>query len=276
MPLWVPPTQIGISTQGNTGGTTGFASATNQLVGTNLITLSQSTGVGGNTVTIVGPRVPGMTRYNNIDAGGTVNPYASLGTINGSMQLFPMVAGDDVFPGNMSALTLFIDMSASHTNTTATTQAQTLRYSVGIYTLSGLSSLSLLNSAGGSVTAAAAANQSSLWHGPRYLTLVSSQFSASLTFSQTSYWMGIILSSSGTTNSNFSYLGYYRAATGTNRSGIVGVAGASAANSGWEPWAGIVATAGLPASLHLTNVTKTGVSGGFIPHIVMEALHSTW
>jgi len=277
MPLYYPATQIGISTDCNTGGTTGFQSDL-QLVGTNLITLSQSTAASGNQITIVGPRVPAMQRFANMDWAGSANPFTTVGTINGSMHLFPMNEGADVFPGNMTAKTLFIDMTASHTNTSATTQAQTLRYSVGIYTLSGSSTLSLLNSASGSVTAPATSNQSTLWNGYRYLTLNSSQFSASLTFSQTSYWMGIILSSSGTTMSstNFGWVGGYRAITGTNRSGFIGVNGVSSVNSGYEPWAGLVGTAALPASIHITGITKTGVHGGFVPHFVLEAMHSTW
>lgn len=272
MPLFYPPAKDGIGTEGNTGGTTGFNS-NQQLVGTNLITLSQSTAVGGNTVTIVGPRVPGMTRFANVDWGGSVNPYAQLGTVNGSMQLFPMVGGDDVFPGNMTASTLFLDVSGS--GSSANSVAQTLRVSVGIYTLAGGSSLSLLNSGSVSLTAAATTNQSTLWNGPRYLSMGSAAFSASLTFSQTSYWMGIIFSSSSGTQS-LSMNGGYRAITANARSGILGVNGASNASNGWEPWAGVVGTAALPTSIHISGVTKTGVSGGFVPHFVLEALHSTW
>ena len=243
--------------------------------------MSQSTAVGQGTLTVVGPRVPTMYRYDNLPVQGTASnqtnsPYITLGTVNGSMQLLPFAPGNDVFPGNMSALTMFIDMSAAHTNTSATTQAQTLRYSVGIYTLAGASSLSLLNSGTASVTAPATSNQSTLWNGARYLTLVSSQFSTALTFSQTSYWLGIIMSSSGTTNSAMGYLGAYQGNQGVARSGTIGIAGTTANSRDWQLWAGVVGTAALPASVHITNVTKTGVSGGFVPHVILEALHSEW
>jgi len=276
MPLWTPATQLGISTQGNTGGTTGFGSQSNQLVGTNLITLSQSTGTGGNTMTIVGPRVPGMTRYENIALLGSSSTgtfYGSLGTVNGSMQLFPMCVPQDVFPGNMSALTLYLDMFGS--GSSANSVAQTLRYSLGIYTLAGASTLSILNSASGSITAAATSNQSTLWDGARYLTMVSSQFSASLTFSQTSYWIGVIFSSSGGTQS-LSYFGNYMGNQAIARSGTMGVSGTTNQSRDWAPWAGVVATAALPSTIHISGVTKTGASGGFLPHLVLEALHSAW
>jgi hypothetical protein len=276
MPLWVPPTQIGISTQGNTGGTTGFASATNQLVGTNLITLSQATGVAGNTVTIVGPRIPGMTRYENLAllaSGSTGTYYGSLGTVNGSMQLFPLCIPRDVFPGNMSVSTLYLDMLGS--GSSANSVAATLRYSLGIYTLAGASTLSILNSGSGSITAAATSNQSTLWDGARYLTMVSSQFSASLTFSQTSYWIGVIFSSSAGTQS-LSYFGNYLGNQAQARSGTMGVSGTTNQSRDWAPWAGVVGTAALPSTIHISGVTKTGISGGFMPHIVFEALHSAW
>lgn len=275
MPLFVPVVaSVGVS-GGNTSGNTGLDQGKIAFAGGTNITLSQATDSIGASITING-LAPGVTRYANVDWGGSANPFASLGTVNGSMQLFPMQGGDNLFPGNMSAKTLFFDMTVNHTNTSATTQAQTLRYSVGIYTLAGASSLSLLNSASGSITAPGTSNQSTQWHGARYLTVNSSQFSASLTFSQTSYWMGIIFSSSGTSNSNFSYIGGYRAATANVRSGLIGAQSSSGASVGWEPWAGVVGTAALPASIHISGVTKTGVSGGFIPHFVLEALHSTW
>jgi hypothetical protein len=276
-----PGDSIGISTQGNTAGTTGFFSQSYQLVGSNLITLSQSTAVGQGTLTIVGPRVPSIVRFNNMPVQGSVSnqtnsPYVTLGTVNGSMQIFPLTPAGDLFPGNMTASTLFVDMSASHTNTSATTQAQTLRFSVGIYTLAGASTLSLLNSGSGSITAPATSNQSTLWHGARYLTLNSSAFSAALTFSQTSYWMGIIMSSSGTTNSAFGYLGVYQGNQGVIRSGTMGVSGTSNNSRDWQPWGGVVGTAVLPASIHISGITKSGASGGFIPHVIMENLHSAW
>jgi hypothetical protein len=265
---------MGISTQGNTAGTTGFFSNSYQLAATNLVTLSQSTNASGGSMTIVGPRVPGMTRYGNMDWGGTVAPYTSLGTVNGSMLLFPMNDEVDVFPGNMTASTLFIDMVGS--SFTSASAAQTLRVSAGIYTLAGASSLSLLNSGTASVTQGAATANTSLWHGPRYLTMVDTQFSgSSLTFSQTSYWLGLIFSSSAVTQS-LSLVGGYRAMTASARSGTIGVAGATANSRGWSPWAGVVNTAALPTSIHMSGVIKTGVSGGFIPHFVLEALHSAW
>lgn len=288
MPLYFPPDQVGISTDGNTGGTTGFAQQSYQLVGTNLITLSQSITNNQGTVTIVGPRVPGMTRYDNFPGFGTVSnagthsagstnhssaAYAPLGTVNGSMQLFPLAPVNDVFPGNMSASTIFFDMLGL--GSSANSAAQTLRYSVGIYTLAGASTLSLLNSGSTSITAAATTNQSTLWNGARYLTMGSAQFSASLTFSQTSYWVGIIFSSSAATQSLY-YHGAYFGNQGDARSGTMGVSGTTNNSRDWMPWAGVVATAALPTSIHISGVTKTGVSGGFVPHVVMEALHSAW
>ena len=277
MPLFYPPAQIGISSDGNTGGTTGFNSD-QQFVGTNLITLSQSTAAGGNTITIDGPRVPTMQRFDNqpdVASASNAGLHATVALVNGSMWLFPLTPGNDVFPGNMSALTMFMDMSGS--SFTSASGAQTLRASVGIYTLAGASSLSLINSGSASITQNAATANTSLWHGARWFTWVSSQFSTSLTFSQTSYWLGVIMSTSAVSQS-LSHIGFYQGASeGTaHRSGTMGASGATAASRGWTPWAGIVATNAIPASIHITGITKTGASGGFVNHVVMEALHSAW
>ena len=126
-----------------------------------------------------------------------------------------------------------------------------------------------------SITAAATNNQSTLWDGARYMTMHSSAFSASLTFSQTSYWVGIIFSSSSGTQS-LSYFGNYLGNQAQPRSGTMGVSGTTNNSRDWSPWAGVVATAALPASIHISGVTKTGISGGFVPHVVLEALHSAW
>lgn len=275
----VPPTvSMGISTQGNTAGTTGFASQSLQLVGTNLITMSQSTGAGAGTITVVGPRVPGMTRFDNGFGMGSVADYVGLGTVNGSMHLFPLTPMADVFPGNMSALTMFVDMYCQTTTATSVgSGAFTLTVSAGIFTLAGGSSLSLLNSVTTSLTQNAATGNTSLWYGARWLSFQSSQFSASLTFSQTSYWVGLIVSSSSATQ-NFSWVGQYIANTAavSARSGTMGSTVGSNATRGYDPWTGIVNTNALPASVHISNVTKTGVSGGFVGHVVLDALHSAW
>lgn len=272
----IPADSQGISTQGNTAGTTGFASASYQLVASNLLTASQSLNAGSATVTLIGPRVPGITRYDNAPVLGSASTgtyFGSLGTVNGSMHLFPISPGNDLFPGNMTALTFYLDMFGS--GSSANSAAQTLRASLGVYTLAGASTLSLLNSGSASFTAAATSNQSTLWDGARYLTMNSSAFSASLTFSQTSYWLGVIFSSSAATQS-LSIYGNYMGNQAQARSGTMGVSGTTNNSRDWAPWAGIVGTAALPASIHISGVTKTGASGGFVPHVIMEALHSAW
>ncbi len=73
---------IGISTQGNTGGTTGFASQSFQFVGSNNITLSQTLGAGGATLSILGPTtVSGLV--GGVSTGG--NTVGSTGTVSQSI-----------------------------------------------------------------------------------------------------------------------------------------------------------------------------------------------
>ncbi|MGB4957628.1 MAG: hypothetical protein WBO49_04205 [Candidatus Saccharimonas sp.] len=76
--IGAPAFSAGISTLGNTAGTTGTVS--NQLIfaGGNNITLSQSTGAGGNTISISGANIPVQTAFSFSNSNGV-----SFGT-NGS------------------------------------------------------------------------------------------------------------------------------------------------------------------------------------------------
>lgn len=75
----------GISTQGNTAGTTGFASQSIQFVGGNNITLSQTLAGGGATLTIVGPSPSAAAVTLGVSTGG--NTSGDTGTVNAQLVL---------------------------------------------------------------------------------------------------------------------------------------------------------------------------------------------
>lgn len=266
---------IGISTMGNTAGTTAVSPGRMVLVGTQLLTLSQATDATGSTLTIQGPRVLSVSRYDNASYNSGNVLGVGLNTQQTQLQMFPFCPPEDVFPGNMTVSTLLFDLSGS--GGAGTSGSYQYSFSVGLYTINStnVSVLTLLNSASTSWSSAAAAGNSSLWHGPRWLSIHSSLFSAAWNLSQTSYWMGVVFSSVGNAYS-LSLMGDNLGDTGNNRSGTLGAAGASNASVGWYPYAGYVATAGIPASINISALTHTGASGGFVPHFVAENLLSKY
>ena len=78
----------GISTQGNTAGTTGFNSVLLQLVGSNGITLSQSTAAGGHTITISGPTQSNQPAVNALGVSNTGTTLGNTGTSSGITWVF--------------------------------------------------------------------------------------------------------------------------------------------------------------------------------------------
>lgn len=270
----------GISNVGNTSGSSGITGTQLVLAGGNNITLSQSTGANGGTVTVSGPAlwsVPSFSYWENAAANGAGTATAALtvgAPVHRQFYVFPLHQMNDCFPGNMTVSTMYMGMSGS-ANSTASTAAYTYSVYGGLYTMNG-SSLSLLNSFGTALSSAAANNSfSSLVAGMRWLSIHSSQWSAAPSLSQTNYWMGIAFSTAGETRQLSSQV--YRAPTlGSNiRSGIMGV-GTTTGNSSklYAPWHGIytATTAAPPTSITKGQIAIPGnsLSAGAIPHIVFD------
>ena len=152
----------GMSTFGNTAGTTGtFSAGTYVLVGTGPVSLSQSTNTNGATLSINAPATSSLsaTGWASISTNGStisvgaVAPQLSffqpLGPAqsttvtqqgNGSVQVYPAIAA---FPFSASRADMMV--SVSLTNLGVSTEAQSLSMFVGLYSLNG-STLSLASS----------------------------------------------------------------------------------------------------------------------------------
>lgn len=305
----------GISTQGNTAGTTGFVSGSYQLVGSNNITLSQSVNAQSATVTIVGPTLlsagmstggntSGDTGFvsnrlilaggNNITLSGSTNagsmtitvsapsdptlshwgvmpnPYGTQSAnlthasmSNASMWLFPL-AGEDLFPGNMTISTVLLNMFYSHSNSTASTEAHTSNFSFGIYRLNNATQLTRVLSGSSSWGTAAGNNSiSSLYTGLRWLSLHGSQLDAT-TLSQTSYWGALWFQTSGTvvnTGSHGPIAVRYGHINQTHQGKLFAASSSAASYVRNLPFQGIYSvsfTTGMPAAVAMSDMVYSG------------------
>lgn len=262
----------GVSNIGNTLGSTGVVTDLLVLAGGNNITLSQSTNGDSATITISAAAigVNTLSIWNNKMYSGSLLSSVS-GNIFNLVELDPK---NDIFPGNMTVSTVYIAISQSSNLSAA--HSGTLK--LGIYTRNA-STLSIFNSASTTWGFAANASNSRLMKGLRWITLDATLWSASLTFSQTRYWLGMLMHTSGG-EANYSYEGFRYLGT-DQRSGTFGVSLSSGDTSmGWVPFIGesvssIASNGAMPTSIQLSELDKVGIAG-YIPHIVFENISSNF
>jgi len=177
---------LGISTQGNTKGTTGFANQSVQLVGTNGITLSQSINGNSATITIVGE-------------GATVNKFMAFppGQISSSQQTNSQISFRYIYLDNYISMTrLDVPMILTLVSTTRSNTANVV-FTSGcvIYSLNG-STLNPIVGNTGSTTyswASDSANYSNI------IGLRAASFPLATLLTPGEYWIGLHIS---TTNNS--------------------------------------------------------------------------
>lgn len=259
----------GVSTGGNTSGNTGTVSNQVVFVGSNNITLSQSTAAGGATITMSGPTLPTaptISAYANIpwgvNTGTGAMTHASM-SFNRAW-VFPLTPPDDIFPGNMTVGTVLLNMSFSHTNSTASTASQSSTISFGIYQLTNRTQLTLVVSGSTSWGTGAANNSlSSLYNGLRWLTINSSLFNTSLTLSNQSYWGLLWFRSSNDSIATGSH-GMMAARLGNSaeRSGFAFAASSTASSHvKYYPFHGLISntfTTAMPSAIAQSDMAYTG------------------
>lgn len=272
---------MGVSTGGNTAGDTGLTGTQGVLVGSSGITLSQTTGANGGTVTIQGPgawAIPNVSFYDNLGGmvGSATSQWRNPATAQKTWFFFPLTPPNDYFPGQMTPASIRMDISGSNTVSTTSTAAFSLSVSLAIYTRNG-SSLSIVNSATTSIGSAANASISSWYHGFRWLTWHSSQFSSQPVFTQTQYWAALAFSSAGEAKLLSMLGGQFAAVGSANRSGFLGVGSSTGSSTMLEhPFLGMytVTSGSPPGSVskgQIAHANNTN-SVNFIPHIVMDNL----
>jgi len=192
----------GVSTAGNTAGSTGTVSTGNLvLVGSQGITLSQSTGAAGSaaTITILGP--------DNFTYSG-LNPYRDIEKVTGQVGQGTL----NFDPMRIEAPVQFdrILMPIVNTNSSNSSGSHTLSFWGGLYTRNA-ATLSLLQSWSSStaLTHSGTAGSYSLYSGQR---LFSIPFTTTLT--KGDYWLGVVSrTTSGGANGSYSQFVLSNAAT---------------------------------------------------------------
>lgn len=250
-----------VSVVGNTAGNTTQGNLSLILAGGPNITLSGATAAGAMTVSVsagAGGGAPTLNFYRNWD--GENFGAVGQGTTNATLMLSPLAFR--VFPGNMTVSTWLCEMSGNLT-ATASSSSHTYTLSLGLYTLVNSTQLSLLNSVSTTWgTGAGNKSVSASYHGPRFLSIHSSQWSAAPTLSQTHYWLGVWMQSSNLAvpMSNLIYKALISNSS-QQMSGSIGVSAATDTTQVQWPFAGIYSvsfTTAMPDSIGASQISGGG------------------
>ena len=277
---------IGVSSGGNTAGTTGTVVGTYVLQGGNNITLSQLTGsLGTNTVIISGGlgTAGAANTFSNFYLGG-MEPAKAQGSFSlgqNTLYLWPVNFNGDqsiscvkmpVMVTNSSSAAASIQKgitfrfgiySRHSTNTTLLTQNTSTSYTIAASHNSNVSwMLSMITGVGNSTSyntltsSSAGLGVSSILHGPREIIMpINKVFTAGEYFmaihqsSSTVGWAGAVLNMSniGVTFQTVNKIGV---GTAANRTGVYQDIGAGSYSA---------TTAALPATINITQINASGI-----------------
>lgn len=240
----------GASSDGNTAGSTGLAPGHLQLVGTNNVSLSQSSGTGGATVTIncTAGGLVGRSAYWNIDGENLV---PSITLTNGSFTKRPIF-----FPmwvdGSVRART--IEYWASR----AAGTSLNMTHGIAFYTLVNSTSLGLYSS----TTQGVSLTTSAQYSGARIYQITGL---SNLTLTE-GLWVGALYFSGSNNSTAVMNLQLYGAQSITSIAGYVfeGTNSTGATNVGSQvvPFWGVFGstTAGFPAGINRTDIVGNGTN----------------
>lgn len=269
----------GMSTIGNTSGTSGMASNQLVLAGGNNITLGQSTDVAGNTISISagagGAAASGMY-FDNMFQQNSVQAisYTSVSTgMFGRLLIQPLAPGNELFPYDMTASTM--QLGFSNSGSSAISGAHSSSWYIGIYTRVNSTQLSLANSVMRSYTMSANVSNSASYMGARWLSVHSSQFSSSPVFKAGSrYFFAVLARTSGASYASISLAGMHLGHS-VQRSGQMGAAASSHTSfNAWHPFMGVhslTTHTALPASIANSEINKASAYANFIPQVIFDA-----
>lgn len=261
----------GVSNLGNTAGSTGVTGTRVVFVGTNDVTLSQSTDANGATIS-VDDGVKSIAFWDNVypNAANSIVIMSALPGV-GTWQIQPLSAMN----GNMTINTMY--MKFSHSGSTATMSAGiSSSWSFGLWTRNG-STLSLLNSASTSLGLAAATDNSNTFVANRWLSLHSSKWSAQPVLKNLSeYWWGWAISTAGGAwQTRSMYIINTVLSASVAHSGTIGVATVAAASSqGMQPFgAGIYGTSTSipPTAISSNQINHSNAAAQAVPYILFVA-----
>lgn len=252
-----------------------YSSGTVTFTGSNLATVKTNAAQG--VVIDVADPTPSLSYFDNggaMSAGIGANAMELPALTFGSLLVVPLTPFNEMFPGKMTVSTAMVQMTHNHSQTSVSS-SHSSTVGIGIYTRVNSTQLSLLNSVRTTWAQAAATNQTASYHGQRWITIHSSLWSASPTFSQAQYWMGFHVNSSNLSTSG-SFVGQRIQGT-AQRSGSMMSSVATNTTMAHYPFMGLlsVSTAGLPATIANSDVNKAAGLANFIPNIVFNNIASS-
>lgn len=270
----------GVSTGGNTAGSTGITGTRLVFAGVDGITLSQSTDANGGTITIEGPNNAihlwnrGRQKQENTAGGSLIPAYNRL-------HISPLNTDGLPFGHHMTVDTFMQPVTMSD-GTATMSAALTHSWYGALYTLNG-STLSIQNSFSASVGfAGAATNNSTAFAGVRFLTVHSSNWSAQPSLHpQSTYWFGMMIRSSGSSLSRAGWIVNYGAESTTRHSGYIGVSQLTDnTQAGFMPFWGLynTTTTAMPAAIQNSDINKWGTLGVYYAPLIFlgSNLSSGW
>jgi hypothetical protein len=261
---------------GNVSGNSSASGSTIQLYGGNNITLS---GGGNSVISIIGGAGGGGLTCSFMDnLGPLATASGAMGSKlvqNNQVQVFPMKPFQDLFNGNMTLNTMYLEVSCSGSTATLSAAGISTIMRFGLYsmvTTGGTLSLSLINSFGKTYgLAAGASNNSTYWQGQRLISVHSSEWSSQPVLTDNGqYFCGIHWSSVGSSAQTFAMIGGFAGSTAA-RSGFLGSTTANATwNGAFGPFMGVygTTTGALPTGINYTQVNRQSASANFVPHII--------
>ena len=279
----------GMSTMGNTAGNTGVTGTRLVLVGTGPISLSQTTGAAGATLSVNAPATSSLSATGNIQIstnGSTISigdgaltadfidnmvgTSSSFEHSNAALNIYPLNPANKVFPAYMNASTMFLDISG----TVSTAAAFTRSLSVGFYTRVNSTQLSLMASASTSWgTNAGNMNINDSMAGRRWVTIHSTQFNNAPSFSAGSdYFVGYWHRSSGGSQT-FAYIGGILPYLTGVRSGFMSAASATNTTNANYPFLGnysVSFSTAMPSALAASDVNKSNATAISMPRLIFN------
>jgi hypothetical protein len=259
---------IGISTAGNTSGTTGSVVGTYWIQGGNNITVSQITSNNGSHTLVISGRGSPLSFYDNLGVGATT--LSNPGQM--TLYVFPYTPNNEVFPENMSANSVFMNVTQS----VSTAATWTNQVSIAFYT--SVNSTQLTRVFSGSTswgTNAGNMNINDSFGGTRWLTIDSSNFNVQPVFSAgVRYWCAIWHRTSNNAGSmSLNWYGQQTLGTSGARSGVMGVVSVNNSTQGWQRFLGIYSatfSSAMPAALAASDINKSVAQVLFLPQVILN------
>ena len=267
----------GVSTLGNTAGSTGISGSQMVLVGSGVMSLSQSTGANGNTISILAPATSSLVGAQGISistAGSTISvlntipansrfvnepSITQVGTVQGNslVSIVPFVLQNQL---DMSNLRFGASVAPQSTTNNSTNMA-VVSASAVLYSLNG-STLSSFLSGSNSYTATWSSNATSSVGGVRAFTM---DWANSTRLQPGEYWAAVHVSTatsafntSGTSNLTHAMSMLVGVSIGTAAAGMDHWGQATQATRGASIGLGLVSTGNTRGSIAVSQITQSG------------------